>query len=90
MRSTAKMPRVAETTDEVVVSEWLVSVGDYVAANQAVVTVETDKALVEVTVPVGGLVLELLVDPDDDIRTGEPFIVVETSPESRPPIQIAP
>jgi pyruvate/2-oxoglutarate dehydrogenase complex dihydrolipoamide acyltransferase (E2) component len=41
--------------------------------------VETDKALVEVSVPVGGVVLELLVDPDDEIRTGEPFIVLETS-----------
>lgn len=79
MRSTAKMPRVAETTDEVVVSEWLVDVGDHVAPNQVVVRVETDKALVEVTVPVGGVVLELLVDPDQGIRTGEPFIVVETS-----------
>lgn len=79
MRSTAKMPRVAETTDEVVVSEWLVDVGDHVAPNQVVVRVETDKALVEVTVPVGGVVLELLVDPDQEIRTGEPFIVVETS-----------
>jgi 2-oxoglutarate dehydrogenase E2 component (dihydrolipoamide succinyltransferase) len=73
------MPRVAETTDEVVVSEWLVGVGDSVAPNQVVARVETDKALVEVSVPVGGVVLELLVDPDDEIRTGEPFIVLETS-----------
>ncbi len=79
MRSTVKMPRVAETTDEVVVSEWLVGVGDFVAPNQVVARVETDKALVEVSVPVGGVVLELLVDPDDEIRTGEPFIVLETS-----------
>ena len=79
MRSTVKMPRVAETTDEVVVSAWLVGVGDSVAPNQVVARVETDKALVEVSVPVGGVVLELLVDPDDEIRTGEPFIVLETS-----------
>lgn len=77
MRSTIKLPRVAETVDEVVVSEWLVDLGDVVAQGQALLRVETDKALVEVPSPIGGVVIEKLVEVDEEISTGHPILIVE-------------
>jgi pyruvate dehydrogenase E2 component (dihydrolipoamide acetyltransferase) len=77
MRHTIKLPRVAETVDSVVVMEWLVAPGDRVAAEQPIMRVETDKALVEVPAPIGGTVVELLVDPDAEISTGHPILIVE-------------
>jgi len=77
VRSTVKLPRVAETVNEVVVMEWLVSVGDSVIEGQPLLRVETDKAMVEVPSPIGGTVMEVLVAVDDEIATGHPIIVVE-------------
>ena len=77
MKSTVKLPRVAETVDEVVVTEWLVAVGDVVDAGQMLLQVETDKAVVEVPTPISGTVVELLVQLDDEIATGHPIAVLE-------------
>lgn len=79
MKSTVKLPRVAETVDEVVVSEIAVEVGASISAGDILMRVETDKALVEVPSPVGGTVVEILVNVDDEVSTGAPIIVIEAS-----------
>jgi glutaconyl-CoA/methylmalonyl-CoA decarboxylase subunit gamma len=79
MRMTIKMPRAADTVDEVMVSEWAVTTGDTVAAGDALIRVETDKALVEVPSPVAGVLVEQLVSVDDEITTGTPIAVIESS-----------
>jgi pyruvate/2-oxoglutarate dehydrogenase complex dihydrolipoamide acyltransferase (E2) component len=79
MKSTVKLPRVAETVDEVVISEIEVHVGSQVAAGDILMRVETDKALVEVPSPIAGTVVELLVSIDDEIGTGAPIVVIESA-----------
>jgi pyruvate/2-oxoglutarate dehydrogenase complex dihydrolipoamide acyltransferase (E2) component len=81
VRTVLKLPRVAETVDEVVVMEWLVASGDSVVPGQVIMRVETDKALVDVPAPVGGVVQELLVAVDEEIATGHPIIVLDGSSE---------
>ncbi len=77
------LPKVADSTDEVAVVEWLVTVGDQVAAGDPLLTVETDKAQVEVPAPVAGRVTELSVAVDDDVVTGTTICVLE--PEAAAP-----
>ena len=79
MKMTVKMPRAADTVDEVVVSEWIAEAGADVAAGETLITVETDKALVEVPTPVAGQLVERLVAVDDEITTGTPIAVIESS-----------
>lgn len=79
MKSTVKLPRVAETVDEVVISEIDVEVGSQVAAGDILMRVETDKALVEVPSPISGVVVELLVSIDDEVGTGTPIVVIEST-----------
>ncbi len=79
MRMTVKMPRAADTVDEVMVSEWVVAVGADVAAGDPILRVETDKALVEVPSPVAGTLVEQLVAVDDEIATGTPIAVIESA-----------
>ena len=79
MRMTVKMPRAADTVDEFVVSEWLVEPGASVAAGDPIMKVETDKALVEIPSPVAGTLLEQLVSIDDEVSTGQPIAVIESS-----------
>lgn len=79
MKMTVKMPRAADTVDEFVVSEWLVEPGASVAAGDPIMKVETDKALVEIPSPVAGTLLEQLVSIDDEVSTGDPIAVIESS-----------
>ena len=79
MRMTVKMPRAADTVDEFVVSEWVVEPGATIAAGDPIMRVETDKAVVEVPSPVAGTVVEHLVAVDDEIATGTPIAVIESS-----------
>lgn len=76
---TVKMPRVADTVDEVVISEWLVAAGTAVATGDPLMRVETDKALVEVPSPVAGTLVEQLVAVDDDVVTGAPIAVIDSA-----------
>ncbi len=78
MKFTVKMPRVADTVDEVVVMEWLLGEGADVAEGEPILRVETDKALVEVPAPVCGVLSSQLVAVDDEIATGTPIAVIET------------
>ena len=78
MKVTVKMPRAADTVDEVVVMEWVVEEGADVAEGDPILRVETDKALVEVPAPIAGKVSAHLVAVDDEITTGTPIAVIDT------------
>ncbi len=79
MNMTVKMPRAADTVDEVMVSEWVVEPGATIAVGDPLIRVETDKALVDVPSPVAGTLVEQLVSIDDEIATGTPIATIESS-----------
>jgi len=56
--------------DEVNVTEIMVAVGDTVSEDQSLITVEGDKASMEVPAPFGGVVKEILVKSGDKVSTG--------------------
>ncbi|WP_299493199.1 pyruvate dehydrogenase complex dihydrolipoyllysine-residue acetyltransferase [uncultured Shewanella sp.] len=62
-------------TDEVEVTEILVNVGDTVELEQALISVEGDKAAMEVPAPQAGVVKEIKVAVGDKVETGS-FIMV--------------
>ena len=49
-----KLPKIAETTDVVVVDQRNVAVGDVVTANQSLASLETDKVTVDFPCPLRG------------------------------------
>ncbi len=73
------MPRVSETIDEFYVVEWLVAEGETVAAEQVLLKVETDKAIVEVPSTVSGVLVSQLVAVDAEIATGADVAIIETA-----------
>jgi pyruvate/2-oxoglutarate dehydrogenase complex dihydrolipoamide acyltransferase (E2) component len=79
VRMTVKMPKVADSADEVTVVNWVKSIGDTVQAGDPLVEVETDKANVSVPSPIAGVLIEMLVDVDTDVRTGTPIAVLDGS-----------
>ncbi|HFP0518269.1 TPA: pyruvate dehydrogenase complex dihydrolipoyllysine-residue acetyltransferase [Escherichia coli] len=64
-------------SDEVEVTEVMVKVGDKVAAEQSLITVEGDKASMEVPAPFAGVVKELKVNVGDKVKTGSLIMIFE-------------
>ncbi|WP_372870872.1 pyruvate dehydrogenase complex dihydrolipoyllysine-residue acetyltransferase [Shewanella sp.] len=78
--------------DEVEVTEVLVKVGDTVAADQSLLTVEGDKASMEVPAPVAGVVKAIKVAAGDKVSTGSLIMVFEVqgaAPAAAPVAQAA-
>src|SRR5476649_2762207 len=63
--------------DEVEVTEIMVKVGDKVTAEQSLITVEGDKASMEVPAPFAGTVKEIKIAAGDKVSTGSLIMVFE-------------
>lgn len=63
--------------DEVEVTEIMVKVGDTIAAEQSLITVEGDKASMEVPAPFAGTVKEIKISTGDKVKTGSLIMVFE-------------
>jgi len=70
-----KVPDIGDFTG-VPVIEVLVAVGDEVEAEQGLVTLESDKATMEVPAPHSGVVEELLVEEGDEVSEGDLVAVI--------------
>lgn len=77
----------AENVDVIEVS---VSVGDVVAVDDALITLESDKASMEIPSTVAGKVLALLVNEGDQVSEGAPILEIETEASSAEAVETAP
>ena len=65
--------------DEVEVTEIMVVVGDTVSEEQSLITVEGDKASMEVPAPFAGVVKEIKVNAGDKVSTGSLIMIFEVA-----------
>lgn len=72
-----KVPDIGDFED-IPVIETLVAAGDSVDAEQSLVTLESDKATMEVPTPVAGVIRELRVVLGDTVSEGDIVAVIET------------
>ena len=77
-----KLPDLGEGLTEAEIVEWHVSADDRVRLDQPLVSVETDKAVVEVPSPVSGRVLSVHGEPGDVIPVGEVLARFDTGAEA--------
>ncbi|MEJ2716907.1 MAG: 2-oxo acid dehydrogenase subunit E2 [Deltaproteobacteria bacterium] len=78
MRKVFRLPDVGEGIAEAEIVEYLVELGQEVKADQPVIRVETDKAVVELPAPVAGTIAEIPHSPGDTVRVGDPLLIIET------------
>ena len=76
--------------DDVPVIELLVAVGDTVKPDQGLVTLESDKATMEVPAPFGGVVRELKVKVGDKLSEGSVVALIEPAGEAAASAPVAP
>ncbi|RJF57554.1 dihydrolipoamide acetyltransferase [Serratia inhibens] len=62
--------------------EILVAVGDYITLDQGLITLESDKATLEIPATFSGRVTELLVKPNDRLSAGSPIAAIEVEEET--------
>ena len=91
-----RLPDIGEGLTEAEIIRWLVAVGDRITADQPIVEVETDKAVVEIPSPYAGVVVSLGGAEGEVIEVGAVLITVgepgeapppEEPPSEQPPIQ---
>jgi len=83
------VPDIGDFKD-VEVIELLVKVGDTIAADQSLITIESDKASMEIPSSAGGVVKELKVKVGDKINKGDLLAIVEGAGDASAPPAAAP
>jgi pyruvate dehydrogenase E2 component (dihydrolipoamide acetyltransferase) len=82
------LPDIGSGLQEAEIIEWHVAVGDTVDADQVLCEVETEKSVVEIPVPFGGVVLSLAGPAGSTVNVGETLVVIgeagETSASPEP------
>lgn len=98
MSTTFTLPELGENIESGTVTAVLVSEGDAVEQDQAVIELETDKAVVEVPCPEAGTVTSISVKEGATLNVGEVILVLETNgavksaepePEPEPQAEVA-
>ncbi|MCG6874954.1 MAG: dihydrolipoyl dehydrogenase [Betaproteobacteria bacterium] len=78
-----KVPDIGDFKD-VEVIEVMVKPGDRIAAEASLITVESDKATMEIPSPAAGVVRELRVKVGAKVSEGSPVLVLEAAEEGAP------
>lgn len=71
------LPDLGEGLQEAEIVEWHVEPGDEVAADATMVSVETDKAVVDIPAPFAGRVKKLFAAKGEVVRVGAPLVGFE-------------
>ncbi len=81
-----KLPDVGEGVAEAELVEWHVSVGDTVTTETVLADVMTDKATVEISAPVAGVITFLAGAPGDILAIGSDFAAIEMDGDVTPEV----
>lgn len=72
-----KLPDVGEGIHEGEIGKWLIKEGEWVACDQPIVEVQTDKVNAELTAPAAGVVRKLMFAEGAGVRVGEVLFLLE-------------
>jgi len=86
-----KVPSVGESISQVEIGEWLKAKGEFVAKDETVVTLESDKATVELPAPISGVISDVVKKKGDTAAVGEVigFIDKDGQPAANAPKKAA-
>lgn len=75
--TSVKVPQMAESITEGSLKEFTKQVGDFIAEDDLLATIETDKIDIEVNSPISGTITKLNFKPDDTVTVGEELAQIE-------------
>ncbi|MBN2473208.1 MAG: lipoyl domain-containing protein [Pirellulales bacterium] len=74
------LPPLGLEEQSVVASLWLVAQGSRVVEGTPVLEVLAGPATIDLPAPADGVLIEMLVDEDDELTTGQPLALIESDP----------
>ena len=74
------LPDIGEGLQEAEIVAWHISPGDHVVADQPIVSIETDKAVVELPSPWSGTVEQLRAKVGEVVAVGAPLVAFKDVP----------
>lgn len=77
-----EVPTVGESISEVQVGQWLKQEGDWVAAGEDLVEIETEKASVQIPSPASGILQGILKESEEFATVGE--VIASIQPSDQP------
>ena len=80
--STFVLPDLGEGLQEAELVAWHVAEGDHVVADQPLVSVETEKAVVEVPSPQSGRIARLCAQPGERVKVGAALVEFDEGPRA--------
>jgi pyruvate dehydrogenase E2 component (dihydrolipoamide acetyltransferase) len=84
-----KLPELGENIESGDIVNLLVHEGDMIAANDGVLEMETDKAVVEIPCPYGGKIAKIHVKKGQTVKVGQTLLTIESEAES-PAVPVPP
>ncbi len=76
-----RMPEVAAGASSAIMCDWLVKESQQYAASEVLATIETDKAVVDLTADAGGVLLRVLVPAGTEAQVGAPIALIARAGE---------
>ena len=73
-----KVPQLSESVAEATMLQWKKKAGDYVAIDEILIEIETDKVVLEVPAPAAGVLAELLVGDGGTVLTEQLIARIDT------------
>nr|WP_315428431.1 2-oxoglutarate dehydrogenase complex dihydrolipoyllysine-residue succinyltransferase [uncultured Albidiferax sp.] len=73
-----KVPQLSESVEEATMLQWKKKVGDAVAVDEILIEIETDKVVLEVPAPSGGVITELLVADGGTVKAEQLIARIDT------------
>lgn len=80
-------PQLGEGGKEIKIHKVLKKIGDQVLQDENVIEAETDKATVEISSPVDGIIEEILCEANQNVPVGNVLLKIKNSQNSPQPIQ---
>ncbi|NJL05012.1 MAG: 2-oxo acid dehydrogenase subunit E2 [Chloroflexaceae bacterium] len=90
MPTELKLPQLSESLQEGTISRWYRREGEYVAAFDPLLEVETDKVTTDISAPASGTILKILVPEGTTVKVGTLLVLIGPPAEAASPPPAAP
>jgi len=77
-----KVPQLSESVAEATLLSWHKKVGDAVARDENLIDVETDKVVLELPAPAGGVITQIVKADGGTVVSGEVIAIIDTAADS--------
>jgi len=74
-----KVPQLSESVAEATLLQWHKKVGDAVSRDENLIDIETDKVVLELPAPEGGVITQIVREDSSTVTAGEVIALIDTS-----------